>query len=74
MFHLGDLPYKSRTDEELVKGLKAGDVVIEISELCPAEIIDLIRKCMSECPRDRPLFSEICITLGELILAIGPNS
>ena len=67
VIHLADLPHKTRTDEELLKGLKAGDVTLEISEQCPNEIVDLIRKCTSECPKDRPSFTDICNVLIELV-------
>ena len=67
VFHLGDLPHKNRSDEELLRGLKAGDVTLEISEHCPNEIIDLIRKCTAESPKDRPLFTDICNVIADLV-------
>lgn len=67
VFHSGDLPYKSFTDEEVLKRLKVFDMDLDIGEQCPEEIIDLIRKCMQESPHDRPMFSELCIMLGELM-------
>lgn len=67
VFHLGDLPHKMKSDDEVLKSLKMGDASLEISEQCPPEIIDLIRRCTAEGPRDRPLFSEICITVSELL-------
>ena len=67
VFHLGDLPHKTRSNEELIKALKGGDITLEVTEQCPNEIIDLIRKCMSESPKDRPLFSDICNRMGELV-------
>ena len=67
VFHLGALPHKTRTDEELIRALKGGDVTLETSEQCPNEILDLIRKCMSESPKDRPLFTDICNKMVELV-------
>ncbi|KAK3595006.1 hypothetical protein CHS0354_003731 [Potamilus streckersoni] len=74
VFHLGDFPHKNRTDDEILKGLKVGDVTLEISEQCPNEIIDLIQKCTTENPRDRPLFSEICVVLGEILTMLSTVS
>ena len=67
VFHLADLPHKTRSDEELIRALKSGDVTLEISEQCPNEILDLVRRCMSESPKDRPLFTDICNRMAELV-------
>ncbi|XP_053399020.1 inactive tyrosine-protein kinase 7-like [Mercenaria mercenaria] len=67
VLHLADMPHKNRNDEELLKGLKAGDVCLEFSEHCPNEMIDLVRKCMVESPKDRPNFTEICNGVAELV-------
>ncbi|XP_060604886.1 inactive tyrosine-protein kinase 7-like isoform X2 [Ruditapes philippinarum] len=67
VLHLADIPHKNRNDDELLKGLKAGDVILEFSEHCPSEMIDLVRKCTAECPKDRPNFTEICNIVAELV-------
>lgn len=67
VLHLADMPHKNRSDEELLKGLKAGDVALEFSEHCPSEMIDLVRKCTADCPKDRPSFTEICNSVAELV-------
>ena len=66
VFTLGDLPYKKRTDEEVLKGLKLGDCILDPAPNCPKEIHELIDKCTAEMPKDRPSFSEIAIMLSEL--------
>ncbi|KAJ8308703.1 hypothetical protein KUTeg_013577 [Tegillarca granosa] len=66
VFHLADLPYANMMDEEILKRLKVGDIQLEMSDQCPSEITDLIRKCMTDCPRDRPLFSELSIYLADM--------
>lgn len=68
VFHSGDLPHKSRTDEEVLKGMRAGDVSLEIGDHCPEEVTDLIRKCTIEGPRERPMFGEICIILSDIMM------
>jgi PTK7 protein tyrosine kinase 7 len=67
VLHLADIPHKNRTDDELLKGLKAGDVCLEFSEHCPNEMIDLVRRCMAESPKDRPTFTDICNSVAELV-------
>lgn len=67
VLHLADLPHKNRTDEELLKGLRSGDVVLEFSEHCPNEMIDLARRCTVENPNDRPCFTDICNVIAELV-------
>jgi len=67
VFHLANLPHKNRTDEELLKGLRAGDVILEFSEHCPNELIDLARRCTAENPNDRPCFNDICVIVAELV-------
>ncbi|XP_041351989.1 inactive tyrosine-protein kinase 7-like isoform X2 [Gigantopelta aegis] len=66
VFHLADLPFRLKSDEELLKELKAGEVCLECSEQCPYEIVDLIRRCTAELPQDRPTFSDIVVSLRML--------
>lgn len=66
VFHLGDLPHKSKTNEELLKGIKVEDIALDISDQCPSGITEVIKKCATLNAKDRPQFSELCITLGEL--------
>ncbi len=66
VFTLGDLPYKKRTDEEVMKGLKNGDCILDPPPNCPKEMHELIEKCTAESAKDRPSFSEIVLLIGEI--------
>lgn len=70
VFHLGDLPYSSFTDDEVIKHLKIEDLKLTVLDMCPQEIIDLIKKCTALCPKERPSFSEICSFFGEYVLRL----
>ncbi|XP_067682833.1 inactive tyrosine-protein kinase 7-like [Haliotis asinina] len=63
VFHLADLPYRLKSDQEILKELKGGEMLLEFSEQCPLEIADIARKCMTELPQDRPSFSDLCISI-----------
>ena len=66
VFMLGDMPYKKRTDEDVIKSLKMGDLLLDSPPNCPKEIHEIIEKCTAERPIDRPSFSEIAVLLSEL--------
>jgi len=75
VFHVADLPYLNKSDEEVLKRLKVGDLRLDINnELCPVEISELIQKCMTESPRERPQFSELCIYIGDIITGVQPGN
>lgn len=75
VFHVADLPYTNMTDEEVLKRLKVNDLHLDLSpELCPVEITNLIHRCMSESPRDRPQFSEMCLYIGDILTGVQPQS
>ena len=67
VLHLADMPHKNRSDEELLKGLRSGDVSLEFSEHCPSEMVDLVRRCTVESPKDRPSFTEVCNIVADLV-------
>ena len=69
MFTLGDLPYKAWTDEQVVSGHNVGggvrlDAVLGI----PDEMWRLIQHCMSDDSKDRPTFSEVIISIGDMMV------
>lgn len=66
VFTLGDLPYKKRTDEDVIQGLKIGDLILDSPPHCPKEMHEIIEKCTIENPSERPSFSEIAVLLSEL--------
>ena len=65
VFTLGDLPYRRRTDEEVLKGFKVGDLIPDPISV-PDEIHQLMQRCWAECPKDRPSFSEITVAIGDM--------
>ena len=67
VFHLGEFPYSSIHDDEVLKRLKIGELQLPISEQIPVEISEIIRKCMANSPRDRPLFSDLCLYLSDIM-------
>lgn len=67
VFSLGELPYPTLTDEEVFRKLKCCDIQLPLTEQIPIELRDVIRKCLSENPRDRPQFTELCLLLSELM-------
>ncbi|KAH3873129.1 hypothetical protein DPMN_036355 [Dreissena polymorpha] len=67
VLHLADMPHKNRTDEDLMKGLRNGDARLDFSEHCPNEMVDLVRRCTTDNPKDRPSFSDVCNKVAELV-------
>ena len=66
VFTLGDMPYKMRTDEEVLKGLKVGDLRLDPVPMIPEPMQRLIDQCTEEGPQHRPSFSEIVLSIGEM--------
>ncbi|XP_062589109.1 inactive tyrosine-protein kinase 7-like [Saccostrea cucullata] len=67
VFSLGELPYPTLSDEEVIRKLKICDIQLPMTEQIPYELRDIIKKCMSDNPRDRPAFSELCLHLSEMM-------
>ena len=63
---LGDLPHAGRPDEEVLKGLKAGDISLDPVPGCPPEMWSIITRCRAENIAHRPSFSEIALAIGEI--------
>ena len=66
VFALGDLPYGPRSDEEVLKGLKAGGQCLDMPPECPKELYQLLLKCTVDCPKDRPPFTEIVSIISDI--------
>ena len=67
IFTLGNMPYKGISDEEIWKGQKVQELRLDPpSCACPQEMLELIGRCMSNNPKDRPSFSEIALSIGDL--------
>lgn len=67
VFSLGDLPHKEMSDEEVLKGLKCDECVLkEMPAGCTLELWQLIKSCMSYSREDRPTFSDLCNSIGDM--------
>ena len=68
VFTLGDMPYKAKNDDEILKLLKCGDTRLDVPPGCPQEVYQLIINCTKDNPGDRPSFSEIAIVIGDFLV------
>ena len=66
VFALGDLPHRSRTNEEVLKGLKAGEMRPDSVANTPEEISHLMHRCWQDTPKDRPSFTDIVTIFNEM--------
>lgn len=67
VFSLGELPYPTQTDEDIIRKLKSCDIQLPLTEQIPIELRDIMKRCMAENPRDRPPFTELCLILSEMM-------
>ncbi|KAL4612862.1 inactive tyrosine-protein kinase 7-like [Arapaima gigas] len=76
VFSLGDLPYAKLSDEDVLEGLKAGNLKLAAPEICPSKVYKLMLRCWAANPKERPSFSEMAGALGELPLdsKVRPSS
>lgn len=68
VFSLGELPYRTCSDEEILKLLKFGDMRLDMPVGCPPEIYQLMVDCTKDSASERPSFSEIALTIGDLLV------
>ncbi|NP_001083315.1 protein tyrosine kinase 7 (inactive) L homeolog precursor [Xenopus laevis] len=66
VFTLGELPYTSLPDEEVLAGLQNGSLKLPAPEGCSSRVYRLMQRCWAPSPKDRPSFSEIVNALGDL--------
>ncbi|XP_070578551.1 inactive tyrosine-protein kinase 7-like [Ptychodera flava] len=66
VFALGEMPFSELADEEVLKGLVSGEISLSRPSGCPEELAVLMHRCWEDSPKDRPSFSDIAITIGEL--------
>ncbi len=67
VFTLGDMPYKMYTDDEVLKGLKSGELRLDPLGVAVQETMQrLIDQCTEEGPQHRPSFSEIVLSIAEM--------
>lgn len=66
IFTSADLPYRLKTDEDVLRGLKTQENKLEPPAGCPEELLALMHKCMASSLKDRPSFSEVALAIGEI--------
>ncbi|KAG8429625.1 hypothetical protein GDO86_019675 [Hymenochirus boettgeri] len=66
VFTHGELPYTSLPDEEVLSGLQNGSLRLHSPDGCPSRVYKLMQRCWAPSPKDRPSFSDIVNTLGDL--------
>lgn len=68
VFTHAEQPYANRSDEDLLKEIMAGGTPrLDFSPNCPTEVRNVIQKCTTLNPRDRPDFSELVVTIGSMV-------
>ncbi|ELT99484.1 hypothetical protein CAPTEDRAFT_108481, partial [Capitella teleta] len=68
VFSQADLPYRQRTDEDVLRGLKTFENRLEGMRSCPENLANLVAQCMAVNPKERPSFSEIAVIVGEMTI------
>lgn len=67
VFTLADLPYAHQADDDVLKGLqRSQSMTLSLPSDCPLDVAQLVRRCMSSEPTDRPSFTEITATIGQM--------
>jgi len=72
VFSFAELPYRTRTNDEVIRDLRLGEIRLESpptldeSEMCPVDMWTVIERCLSTNPNDRPSFSELVVTIGDM--------
>ncbi|XP_007896436.2 inactive tyrosine-protein kinase 7 [Callorhinchus milii] len=66
VFSQGELPFSKQSDDEVLTGVKNYQIKLLSPEGCPSKLYKLMQRCWATSLKDRPSFSEIANTLGEL--------
>ncbi|XP_063300275.1 inactive tyrosine-protein kinase 7 [Pelobates fuscus] len=66
IFTHGELPYTAMLDDDVLAGLQAGSLKLNTPDGCSSKIYKLMHRCWAPSPKDRPSFSDIVNTLGEI--------
>jgi len=77
LFTLGDLPLRHLSDDDVIRcrkqavgGPAAATVRLPFPPACPLDLWQLVERCQSDFPGDRPTFAELSAGIGEMIAAI----
>ncbi|KAL6101587.1 ptk7 [Pungitius sinensis] len=66
VFSLGEMPYPKLSDDEVLEGLQTGKLKLPVPDGCPSKIYKLMVRCWATGLKERPSFTEIVHTLGDL--------
>lgn len=66
VFTQGELPHSKLGDDEVLAGLQNGKMKLSSPEGCPSKLYKLMQRCWALSPKDRPSFSDIANTLGDI--------
>ncbi|KAM7409061.1 hypothetical protein PAMA_002664 [Pampus argenteus] len=66
VFSHGEMPYAKLSDDEVLEGLQTGKLKLPVPDGCPSKIYKLMVRCWAPSLKERPSFSDIVHTLGEL--------
>ncbi|TNN61326.1 Inactive tyrosine-protein kinase 7 [Liparis tanakae] len=66
VFSHGEMPYAKLGDDEVLEGLQTGKLKLPVPDGCPSKIYKLMARCWAISLKERPSFTEIVHTLGDL--------
>uniref|UniRef100_A0A8C2XGH7 Protein tyrosine kinase 7 (inactive) n=1 Tax=Cyclopterus lumpus TaxID=8103 RepID=A0A8C2XGH7_CYCLU len=66
VFSHGEMPYAKLSDDEVLEGLQTGKLKLPVPDGCPSKIYKLMARCWAISLKERPSFTEIVHTLGDL--------
>jgi PTK7 protein tyrosine kinase 7 len=66
MFYQGELPFSKMSDDAVLTALKKRELQWKPHKAAPQSLQSLLVSCWSNSPRDRPTFSQLTITIGEI--------
>ncbi|KAM8947240.1 inactive tyrosine-protein kinase 7 [Pelodytes ibericus] len=66
VFTHGEMPYTAMPDDVVLAGLQAGSLKLPPPDGCSSRIYKLMQRCWASSPKDRPSFSDIVNTLGDV--------
>jgi PTK7 protein tyrosine kinase 7 len=66
MFYQGELPFSKMSDDAVLTALKKHELQWKPHKAAPQSLQSLLVSCWSDSPRDRPTFSQLTVTIGEI--------
>lgn len=66
VFSLGELPHAKLSDDEVLQALRTGKLKLPVPDGCPSRIYKLMVRCWAVSLKERPSFTDIVHSLGEL--------